>query len=232
MTLKRITQFGMLAALVLVAATARAEDRKYRFEVFGGISAPIDKKFEISSPQAVRPISGEHHFVPGAFGGARIGIDGARHWGQDYSYSYGANASRIETRFGHFSFTNRFHQASSNVLFYPFGLKARAFFPYVTAGVGATFVVLNQRSIAEAIDPNRGGLGNLKSETIFAFNAGAGVRARLTDRFGVRVDARDYISRALRYGLPKNSSDPNAVVLPVSGAFHQLAGSVSVIIHF
>ena len=55
---------------------------------------------------------------------------------------------------------------------------------------------------------------------------------RLNERFGLRFDGRDYMSRALRYGLPKSSNDPNAPVLPISGVFHQIAGTVSFIVHF
>jgi opacity protein-like surface antigen len=228
----RVTLSGVLALLVLSAGTLGAEERKYRFELYGGLNAPLDKKFEISSPQAVRPIAGEHHFSPGVTGGVRIGMDGGRHWGQDYSYSYAVNSTRIETQYGKFSFQNRFHHANSNVLFYPFGLNARVFYPYVTAGLGATWVVLSRQAIAESSDPLRGNLGGLKSETIFAFNAGAGVRARLSGRWGVRFDVRDYISRPLRYQLPQSSTDPRAVVLPVSGIFHQFQGSVGLVVHF
>jgi opacity protein-like surface antigen len=143
-----------------------------------------------------------HEFSAGGQAGVRFGIDGARYWGQDYAYSYGSNAGTITTSAGSFSFPTRFHQVSSNVLFYPWSLDRRQFFPYVTAGVGATFVIVNQDAITEGL---HAGMGPLKSETIFAFNAGAGVRIRLNDRVGLRLDWRDYMSRALRYGIQKSS---------------------------
>jgi hypothetical protein len=168
----------------------------------------------------------------GVLGGARIGIDGHRHWGQDYAYSFGVNDSKIVTPYGSFSIRNRIHQASSNVLFYPFSLERHSVLPYVTAGVGATFVTIPQKTITQAMNPLHAGIGAIKSETIFAFNAGGGVRVRLNQRYGVRFDARDYMSRALNYGLPKSSSDPNQAVLPVSGVFHQLAFTFGLVVHF
>jgi hypothetical protein len=72
----------------------------------------------------------------------------------------------------------------------------------------------------------------LKNEVKFSFNAGGGVRFRLTDRYGIRIDVRDYMSPALRYGLPASSADPNVIVFPVEHAFHQLFGSLSFVIHF
>jgi hypothetical protein len=235
MFMKRIVRIALPAACVfLLAGCVFAEDYKYRIEFFGGVARPLDKDFEITVPQAAFPVQGTHEFSYGGRGGARIGIDGAGHWGQDYTYSFGANASKIVNHAtgNEFGFRNRFHEASSNVLYYPFPLERTVVQPFVTAGVGATFVTLSQSTLNEALDPRRAGLGELKREIIFAFNAGAGLRVRMSPRYSVRVDIRDYMSRPLRYGLPRTSSDPNAVVFPVTGAFHQIVGTLGVAIHF
>ncbi len=221
-----------IAVAFVLPVSAGDKEKKYRFEFFGGVNRPLDKDFEIGYPQSDSIIRGTHDFSPGGQGGVRFGIDGARYWGQDYAYSYGANASKIVSSYGSFSFTNRFHQVSSNVLFYPWSLERRFCFPYLTSGLGATFVSLKQNTITQAMDPFASGIGALKSETVFAFNAGAGVRFRLSERFGVRIDGRDYMSRALRYGLPKSSSDPDSAAFPTSGVFHQFAGTVGIVIHF
>lgn len=212
-------------------ASGQSNEKKYRFEFFGGANVPFDKDFEIGLPQSEVIIHGTHKFSPGPQGGVRLGIDGARYWGQDYAYSYGENTTKLATPFGSFSFKNKFHQASSNLLFYPWSLGRKRVFPYITAGVGATFVVLKQNTITEALSPQTG-IGPLKGEIIFAFNTGLGVRFRLSERVGIRIDGRDYMSRPLRYGLPKSSSSPNTPVLPTSGVFHQVAGTVGVVIHF
>jgi hypothetical protein len=221
-----------IALILLLAASASAEERKYRFEFFGMATLPFDEKFEITHPQSPFPIPGRHEFSLGGGGGVRMGLDGAKYWGQDYLYSYNENSSNIVTSYGRFPIRNRFHQVNTNILFYPWSLERKSVFPYVTAGLGATFVTISQKTIGEAIDPGRGGIGELKSETIFAFNAGGGFRVRLNDRWGVRLDIRDYMSRTLNYGLPKSSDDPNAAVFPVSGVFHHAAASFGVIVHF
>ncbi len=219
-------------AFMLLIPHAQSAEKKYRFEFFGGVSYPIEKTFVIGAPQAVVPIEGKQTFSWGGMGGVRFGIDGRRYWGQDYTYSYSQNATRLETDFGRFSFTNRVHQASTSVLFYPWSLERRRFFPYATAGVGATWVTVSQRAITESMNPLEAGFGPLKTEVIAAFHAGMGTRIRLNERFGLRLDARDYMSRALRYGLPQSSTDPTAVVLPVSGVFHQIALTFGLIVHF
>jgi len=219
-----------LALLVLIPL-ASAQERKYRFEFFGGAGYPLEKEFVISYPQSTIPIQGSHQFSTGGQGGVRFGLDGHRYWGQDYSYSYSQNLGEIRTPYGGFSFTNRFHQASTTILFYPWTYN-NAISPYLDAGLGAMWASVKQSAVAEATDPLRAGLGTLKSETLFAFHAGGGVRFRLSNRFGIRLDVRDTMSRALRYGLPKTSSDPNQPVLPVSGVFHQLSGTIGIVVHF
>jgi hypothetical protein len=222
----------IVAMLTFMVATASSQERKYRFEFFGQATRPLDKHYEITYPQSSFPIPGMHKFSWGGGGGVRFGIDGAKYWGQDYIYSYNSNATRLTDPYGEFGFTNRFHQACSNVLFYPFSLEQKNLFPYLTAGVGATFVSITQKTIGEAIDPERGDIGDIKGEVVFAFNAGGGVRIRASDRWGVRFDFRDYMSRPLRYGLQEASTDPSEPALPVSGVFHNLSASFGVVIHF
>jgi hypothetical protein len=40
------------------------------------------------------------------------------------------------------------------------------------------------------------------------------------------------MSRAVRYGLPKESNDPNATVFPISGIFHQFEISFAFVYYF
>lgn len=222
-----------LVALLLLAIPAPAQ-WKYRFEVFGAVNAPQEKKFEITAPQSTVPLKGTQEFSLGARGGARFGADLYQgRWGQDIIYSYGANSTRIITDAGSFGFTSRTHQIAINALWYPRSMKKKGkAFPYLTAGVGGTFFVVSQQTINEALDPNRAALGKLRSENVFAFNAGGGVRFRINEVWGVRIDARDSMSRAPRYGLPKESSDPNATVFPVGGILHQAEVSVAFVYYF
>jgi hypothetical protein len=46
------------------------------------------------------------------------------------------------------------------------------------------------------------------------------------------VDVRDYMTRPPRFGLPEKSDDPDAVVFPASGVFHQIEASFAVVFYF
>ncbi len=227
---KALQLFALLIVVTALAVPGLAkEEKKYRFEFFGGASYPIEKNFQIGLPQASPPIKGSQEFSVGARGGVRFGTDWARHWGQDYTYSYGQNASRVTVDGARFAFTNHFHEATTNVLFYPGNIEKTKVHFFLTAGLGAMWVVLNREASQALLQE---GIPELKNEVKFSFNAGAGVRFRLSDRYGIRFDVRDYMSPALRYGLPESSADPNAVVFPVENTFHQLFASFSFIVHF
>jgi hypothetical protein len=233
--MKKFASFLIPLAVLLIFAVPSFAQEPWRLDFFGAGTWPLDKNFEISHPQSDVPMEGVHEFSLGGRGGIRLGVDGKDYWGMDLIYSYGSNATKIrnKTNGADFAFSMRNHQVSYNVLWYPGGLsKNKTAFPYLTLGVGATFYTLSQKTVNEALDPNRGGLGKLRNEYIFAFNTGGGVRFKLNEKHGIRIDFRDYMSRAVRYQLPKSSDDPNATVFPVGGVFHQLEFSFAYTYYF
>jgi len=230
-----------------------------RLEFYGGITIPQDKDFDIDFPQfpQLNPVRGSytHDFSPGAHGGIRIGVDSKGHFGQDIDYSYGTYASKFVNRASGeslFSFTPRVHQISWNAIWYPGGQSEGKVFPYLTVGVGGTVNSLSQRT-ATATFPlaleeslNR----HLRTDNTFTFNTGFGARFRLNKRYGVRVDVRDYMSRALRYGFLKFPHEPLPLIidpdtgkvlqeptpfespLPIGGLFHRITASVGFVYYF
>jgi len=215
-----------LAALLFMAAPLFAQTQ-YRLDLYGAGSIPLDKDFTITVPQSTTPLDGTHDFSPGFRGGIRVGADGRGHWGQDLDYSYGSIPSKISVPPGdEFSITNRTHQFSYNVLWYPGGAQSskKKVFPYLTAGAGA---VIFQVSKSAKNDAMEAGLGTLLDHTTFAFNAGGGIRVRINNIYGFRIDVRDVMSHPVRYGIPAESSDPATFVFPVTGIFHQIQFSVA-----
>jgi hypothetical protein len=231
--MKTIARFALPPAILLLVVTPALAKTQYRLEFYGAVNFPQNKDFEITVPQSSVPIKGTQKFSLGGRGGIRLGADGIGHWGQDLCYSYGTNPTKIVTDLGEFGFTSRTHQFSYNALWYPSKVTDKGkVFPYLTAGVGGTFFQLSQSTINQALDPSRAGLGQLRNENVFAFNAGGGLRFRINSVYGFRIDVRDTMSRAVRYGLPKTSSDPNAIVFPVGGIFHQIEVSLAFIYYF
>jgi hypothetical protein len=220
--------------VVLFSIPALASSR-YRLEFFAAGNMPQEKKFEIAYPQSTVPMKGTYEWSPGARGGIRFGSDYQRHWGGDFEYSYGANATRILNHYngGRFGFTVHSHQFSYNLIWYPRTLDSeRRVFPYFSGGAGTTFYQLSPSTTNEALDPNRAGLGKLRNESIFTYNVGGGLRFRINSVWGLRLEVRDYISAPPRYGLPETSDDANQIVFPVHGQFHQIQASVAFVYYF
>jgi len=235
--MKKTTGFFIPLAVLLATATPGFAELRYRLEFYGAVTIPKEKTFTITAPQSTVPLSASQKFSVGARGGLRVGTDGKGHWGQDFIYSYGTNPTKIVNQSNNtqFTFTSRVHQFSYNALWFPArsGLdKKSGAFPYLTAGIGGAFHVLSQATVNEALDPNRGGLGKLHNENVLDVNFGGGILFRMGGRLGIRVDARDYMSRAVRYGLPKESSDPQATVFPIGGVFHRIEASVALVVYF
>ena len=112
MSNKMIRVLLLLAVVVGLAMPGMAADeKKYRFEFFGGVSYPMKKNFTVGYPQAEPAIEGKQDWSLGPRGGVRMGIEGARHWGQDYTFSYGTNSTDISASGSSFSFTNHFYEA-------------------------------------------------------------------------------------------------------------------------
>ena len=232
--MKNKARFLIPFAALLLASPAFAQT-KYRFEIYGSGNKPLKKHFEIGYPQSTVPMKGTYEFSVGARGGVRFGSDMWRHWGQDFVYSYGSNAARIvnQTNGAKLSFTPRSHEFAYNLLWYPGRLDPKKMAsPYLTGGVGTRFYVLSQTTMNAALDPGKLGLGQLSNETIFTYNAGGGIRFRMNDVYGFRIDFRDNMSQAPRFGLPQSSTDPSTVVFPVKGIMHQLEISFSFIYYF
>src|SRR2546427_11656790 len=86
------------------------------------------------------------------------------------------------------------------------------------AGLGVAGYHLSDKTMARALDPRGFGMGVLKSvDKRFIFNYGGGVKVPVSSHFGIRADIRHNFSDPPRYGLPKRSSNPAQVVLPIGG---------------
>lgn len=137
--MKTIARFCLsIAFLILIAAPAFPQTR-YRFELFGAGNFPKDEDFFIGLPQFSPPIEGAHEYSRGVRGGIRVGADFKKYWGEDITYSFGTNATRIVnfSSGARFPLNERIHQFAVNALWYPAGTDEKTrIFPYLTAGGG------------------------------------------------------------------------------------------------
>jgi opacity protein-like surface antigen len=230
--MKTIVRLFVFTAILPILAAPVLAQTQYRFEVFAAGGFPMDKDFQMGLPQYSPALQGTHSYSAGARGGIRVGADFNRNWGEDIIYSYGSNFSKIvnSTSDTQMALPVRSHQLAFNLLWYPQGVDSDTkIAPYLTAGGGGTFFALTSETVNTA---REAGLGELRTENLFAFNAGGGLRVKLGKHVGIRFDGRDYMSRSPRYGLPESSTDPSALVFPASGVFHNLEASFGFVYFF
>jgi outer membrane protein OmpA-like peptidoglycan-associated protein len=88
--------------------------------------------------------------------------------------------------------------------------------PFATAGVGVNWLIPTDQARNQALRPDGSGLGapaNLKTGVGALFNYGAGIKAKLAPRVGLRADIRGFLTQSETLGLPVQSAlSPTQVV--------------------
>src|SRR5262245_37797782 len=215
--------------------------RDYGFEIgaFGGRSLWQDRDFQIGPPQV--PVGSPHINLNFSYKdqwvyGGRFNILSRGHWGGEFSYSYQTNTVTLTRQ----NFTGRpveldggVHHFFYNMIFNLFSYQKSKVVPFVTGGIGLAGYALSDEARADAANPAVYGIGALRPyEKRFAYNYGFGVKAKLTSHFGVRADFRHIFSDVPSFGLPKESSNPNQVVLPIQGKLQMYEASAGIYYHF
>ena len=123
------------------------------------------------------------------------------------------------------------HQFAVNTLYYFSDDETETVRPFLTVGIGGTLYRPTDEAKSIARDPLRGNFAELNESSSLAVNYGFGVKAKAGSRVGFRLDARGFLTRTPSFGLPRDSPDPNALVFPTGGAFHNIEASASIVFY-
>jgi opacity protein-like surface antigen len=154
------------------------------------------------------------------------------YWGGELDYSFQENRVTLSRE----SFTpvvldGSVQQFSYNTIFYPVHYESRVT-PFVTAGLGLAAYTLTGEARSKAADPTVYGIGKLEDiDKRFAFSYGGGVKMGVAPHMGIRVDARHHFSDVPSYGLPKESTNPAQIVLPIQGKLQHYEVSAGIYFH-
>ena len=233
--MRRLSLGVFLIGMLLTALPALSQGPgDLELNIFFGGSWHSSNAYEVGPPQSVTPIQQEFTFSQGIRGGARLNVATSGHWGEEFIYSFETNDARFITvnpAAPELALGMQVHQFSVNTVYYIDADEDLTVRPFLTFGVGATMYRPTDEAKAIARDPLRGNLGGIDTSTELAFNYGIGLKARISNRIGFRVDARGYVSRTPSFGFARESSDPNATVFPAGGAFHNGAATAGLIFY-
>ncbi len=209
------------------------EFRSVELNPFIAGSAHTKNQYEIGFPQTITPVQSQFKLDDVLRGGLRFNINTTGHWGEEFFFSYEPNNARFirtSTPAQKQEYDIRVFNFGINAMYYLNEEESRKTRPFISGGLGGTLYQPTSRSRAVGRDPLRGNLPGFESSAEFAVNYGVGFKRTMTDRFGLRMDARGFVGRNPSFGLPRSSPDQNTVVFPANGAIHNLEVSAGFII--
>jgi hypothetical protein len=196
-----------------------------------GRSSFSSKDFQIGSPQSSTPIDGTMKIKGGTRGEGRLNFLTSNRFGSEAFYIYEKNSvefNRSGASEDTLSIPLQVHLFGVNVLYYPTGTTESKWRPFVSVGGGAMIYRPTGRGQDIATDPLRGNLPSFIESSRAAVTIGAGLKRSLGRSFGVRFDVGDVLTGVPTFGLPHDSTDPNASVLPISGRMNNFHASVGI----
>jgi len=226
----------IIGACLMFATTADAQFvQDFQLNLFGAVTAHTKNNFEIGFPQSITPVQGSFSLNESFRGGLRTNVFTRGHWGQEFFYSYEPNQVRLVRKTvpeATLRLDTQIHNLGINALYYFRENSESRWRSFLTIGIGATIYRPTEEARQLARDPFRGNLPDLDSSREFALNYGWGVTGQMSSTFGLRLDVRGFTSRNPSFGLARESDNPNATVLPATGAIHTGELSMGVVFFF
>ena len=217
------------------AGVALAQE-KFGFEIGGYSGAAIfrDRSFRVGPPQASPPIALGFQYGDKIVYGGRFNLLSHGYWGGELAYGYQKNTVKLTRQsFTPVELKGSVHHFFYDTVLYPMRYRSHRMEPFLTAGLGLAGYNLSSETRARAADPKDYGLGKLANvDKRFAFSYGGGLKADVSSHAGIRVDFRHIFSDVPSFGLPKESSNPSQIVLPIQGKLQNFEGSVGIYFHF
>ena len=236
----------VLSFLTVLPNVARAQLKEnFELNVFGGGSFYTDKRFEVGFPQITGsvvgsaqtpgPIEGRFRFDKSIRAGVRVGVYTHGHWSEEFFYSYEPSTAHIIRQSPPTNSINLgvdIHNYGATALYYLQENETRTIRPFLSVGVGGTLYRLTPQALSFARDPFRGNLPGINNSNQVTLNYGVGVKTRMNGWVGFRADIRGFLDHVPAFGLPRESSDPNATVFPVTGPIHNGEASAGLVFYF
>lgn len=226
---------GLVVTIGFPALVWGQEFRNMELNAFVSGNAHTKSNYQIGFPQSITPIQEQFKLNDSLGGGLRFNVNTTRHWGEEFFFSYEPNKAsfiRQTPPTADQSYNIRIYNFGGNAMYYLNEEEGAHIRPFLSVGLGGTVHQPTGSAKQIANDPLRGDLPGFETAAELALNYGIGFKQRLTEDIGFRMDVRGFLSRNPTFGLPRTSSDPNAVVFPAFGAINSLEVSAGVIFRF
>jgi hypothetical protein len=220
-----------LCLLLLLATTAglAAQEAGARITIFGSASLPIaERNF---------PLFGEA-FRTEYDNGAKVGVRGTfdlnDRWALEGTYAFGGNTWHVTEELGtptaeHRAFSIHRHQLTGGLLRYLNNRSDRVNFFVVLGGGLARFSPTDGAKARAAHEFVNNPAPNIQASNQWSVHAGAGLEAKMSSHWGIRIDVEDHIIPVPRFGLPETNPGGGADFYPQGGVIQDIEPSVGIV---
>jgi opacity protein-like surface antigen len=215
--------FYLVSSLAL-GQVGQPSREKWEFSVFFGSSHRGDNTYVTPVDSAVRNVV--LGFAPGYQVGARLTENLKQHFGAELEYSL-ANQPMVfkdlRPNLSELNLSLRVHSVVYDVLFYGVGRKARLR-PYGVFGGGVSLFEPFGRAKDDAVAKGV----PLKNRWKAGVTVGGGVKYKVKENLGFRVDVRSYTTPVPDFGISDKvvGAPAQAVVFRPDGALHNMQFNV------
>ena len=224
------------------AAYAQLKDN-IEINVFGAGSFYTHQDYTISFPQTVIPNEGVFHLERAVRAGVRVGVYTHGHWSEEFFYSYEPNKAHFILAAAPNSpsvvppnsplvVPISVHNYGVTALYYLNDDESHSFRPFLSIGIGGTLYYLSAQTESVVRNPFQGGVPSMHSSNEVAMNYGFGVKTRVNNWLGFRLEAKGFVGAEPSFGLPHTSNDPTVQVLPLTGAIQNGEASAGLVFYF
>lgn len=234
---RRLSKVILLVGCCISLSNAAYAQLKDNIEInlFGAGSWYNSKSYETSFPQSTTPIQSVFRLDHAVRAGLRVGVYTRGHWGEEFFYSYEPNKVHLDRQTPPVStlpLSIRVHNFGVTALYYFNEDETRKTRVFLKVGGGGTLYHLTTETEQFVRDPFRGNVPQIHNSNELSFHYGIGFKARAAKWVGFRADATGFVNAVPRFGLPDESNNPAAVVLPVSGVLNNAEASAGVVFYF
>jgi hypothetical protein len=166
--------------------------------------------------------------------GLRGTIDLSDKWSLEAGYAFGNNTWHVTEELGtptaeRRAFSINQHRLTGTVLRSLNSRSARISL-FVLAGGGLVrFSPTDGAKARAAREFVNNPAPNISADNQWTVHFGAGLEAKLSSRWGIRLDVQDHIAPIPRFGLPQSNPGGGADFFPVSGIMHDIEPSFGVV---
>src|SRR5262245_49857541 len=218
-----------LLLLLAVSTALAAQEGGASITIFGSGSLPIAERNFMLFGEGFRT-----EYDNGGKVGVRGTMDLSDKWALEGTYAFGQNTWHVTEELGtphaeHRAFVIHRHQLTGGLLRYLNNRNDRVNFFVVLGGGLARFSPSDGARVRAAHEFVNNPAPDIQASNQWSVHAGAGLEAKMSSHWGVRLDVEDHVIPVPRFGLPETNPGGGADFYPQGGVIQDIEPSLGLV---